>query len=360
MHREIPVKIKTVKSWPIVIGQGIINQTGDFINLDDYSSLVLVTDQTTERLYGEKVDAILGKNGRKTIRFPLANGESAKSPEEMARGYRFLLDNGIDRSTLIGVLGGGVAGDAGGYLAATYLRGIDYLQIPTTLLAQVDSSIGGKVGINFGGKKNMVGSFYQPKAIICDVDFLETLPAEEIKNGLAEIIKYGLAMDSDLFCQLEEKETTDFTPAELTDIIERCASLKTKVVMTDETERTGERAILNFGHTIGHALEAASGLTGRHGVAISVGMVAAAKISVRLGMLNGDCLARIERILTSFGLPTRTREVSASQLLTAIKFDKKISRGELNWVLLAGTGAGVVNCKVSEEVVTQVLAEVCQ
>ena len=360
MHEEIPVKINTVKSWPIIIGRGIIGQISDFIDLDACSSLVLVTDQVTERLYGEKVTGLLERTGKRVSRFPLVTGEAAKSFEQVARGYQFLLDNGIDRIALICVLGGGVVGDTGGYLAATYLRGIDYVQIPTTLLAQVDSSIGGKVGINFGGKKNMVGSFYQPKAIISDIDFLESLPPEEMRNGLAEVIKYGLAMDQDLFDQLEGKENTAFTPAELIRIIERCSSLKAGVVMADETERTGERAILNFGHTIGHALEATSGLEGHHGAAISVGMVAASKISALMGMLERQCLPRIEGILTKFGLPTRAPETSPSRLLAATRFDKKVSRGELNWVLLAGIGLGMVNYKVPEEIVTQALSEVCR
>jgi 3-dehydroquinate synthase len=359
MHEEIPVKIKTVKSWPIIIGRGIIGQIGDFIDLDACSSLVLVTDQVTERLYGEKVTGLLERTGKKVIRFPLATGEASKSFEQVARGYQFLMDNGVDRNALLCVLGGGVVGDVGGYLAATYLRGIDYVQIPTTLLAQVDSGIGGKVGINFGGKKNMVGNFYQPKAIISDIDFLESLPPEEMRNGLAEVIKYGLAMDQNLFGQMERKEKTAFTPAELIRIIERCSSLKARVVMADETERTGERAILNFGHTIGHAVEAVSGLEGHHGAAISIGMVAASIISVRLGMLEGQCLPRIEGMFTKFGLPTHTPEASP-QLLAATRFDKKVSRGELKWVLLAEIGRGVVNCKVPEKIVTQALSEVCR
>lgn len=360
MHQKIPLIIKTVRSWPIIIGSGIIDRIGDFIDLDAYSSLVLVTDPVTESLYGEKVTGVLERSGKKVARLTLASGEAAKSFEQVTRGYQFLMDNGVDRGALLCALGGGVVGDVAGYLAATYLRGISYLQIPTTLLAQVDSGIGGKVGINFGGKKNIIGSFYQPKAVISDTDFLKSLPPEEMHNGLAEVIKYGLAMDQDLFTRLERKKKAAFQPTELRHIIERCSSLKAKVVMADETERTGERAILNFGHTVGHALEAVSRLEGHHGAAISVGMVAASIISVRLGMLAPPCLPRIERVLTKFGLPTRASGTSPSQLLAATRFDKKVNQGELKWVLLAEIGHGVVNCRVSEEMVSQVLAEVCR
>ncbi|MFH0942227.1 MAG: 3-dehydroquinate synthase [Chloroflexota bacterium] len=357
---EIPCQITATRSWSVFIGRGLAGRIGDFIDLRPYSSLVLVTDQTTGRLYGDQVGTILEQSGKKVVKLSLTTGEAAKSFEHLAEGYRCLLENGIDRNALMVVLGGGVVGDVAGYLAASYLRGIDYLQLPTTLLAQVDSAIGGKVGINFGGKKNMVGSFYQPKAIISDIDFLKSLPPAEMRNGLAEVVKYGLAMDKDLFERLERKKDADFKPAELVSIIERCSALKARVVMADETERTGERAILNFGHTVGHALEAACGLEGQHGVAVSFGMVAASKISARLGMLAGDSLPGIGAVLNKFGLPTRTTRVSPPELLANIKFDKKVSGGEPRWVLLAEVGRGVVNCKVPEAVVSQVLSEVCR
>ncbi|MFA5316366.1 MAG: 3-dehydroquinate synthase [Dehalococcoidales bacterium] len=359
-HFEIPFKITATRSWPIVIGRGLSNRLNNFIDLKAYSSLVLVTDQITERLYGEAVGAVLEQTGKKVFRLTLGTGESAKSFERLDEGYRFLLESGIDRNALMVVLGGGVVGDIAGYLAASYLRGIDYIQLPTTLLAQVDSAIGGKVGVNFGGKKNMVGSFYQPKAIISDIDFLKSLPPAEIRNGLAEVVKYGLSMDKDLFERLDRKKDAELKPSELVPIIERCSALKAGVVMADETERTGERAILNFGHTIAHALEAACGLEGQHGAAVSIGMVAASKISARLGMLAGDCPPRIEAALAKFGLPTRSPLVSPPELLANIKFDKKASMGEPRWVLLAELGRSVVNCKVPEAVVSQALSEVCR
>jgi len=277
------------------------------------------------------------------------------------RGYQFLLENNIDRKGLICALGGGVVGDVAGYIAATYLRGIDYIQLPTTLLAQVDSSIGGKVGVNFGGKKNMVGSFYQPRAIIGDVALLKSLPPAEMRNGLAEVIKYALAMDEELFRLLDQKEEGKFTTAELKDIVMRCCRLKAGIVEADETERTGQRAILNFGHTVGHALEAATKFQGRsHGEAVAIGIVAAARISEQVGMLDQRNITKIENLLSKFGLPVYCQGVNPDELVEAIRFDKKTTKGQTGWILLKGIGKGVINQPVEEAVVRRVLKEICR
>jgi len=359
--QEIPVEIKVTRSLSIIIGSGVIGELSHLFDFSRYSSLILVTDVTTEKLYGQRVAAALKGSGKKVHIFTIPAGEDSKSLKQVERSYRFLIDSGADRNALLCVLGGGVVGDVGGYIAATYLRGVDYLQLPTTLLAQVDSSIGGKVGVNFSVKKNMVGSFYQPKAIISDVDFLKSLPKQEMRNGMAEVIKYGLAMDKDLFHKISRQKKGEFTPAELTDIIHRCAYLKAKIVEADETDRSGTRAILNFGHTVGHAVEATSAFRGqRHGEAVAIGMMAAAKISERLGMLSKENVAAVDTVLTRFGLPTRCPELSPDELLGAMRFDKKATRGQIKWVLLEGMGYGVVNCTVEQDVLTEVLAEVCQ
>lgn len=361
MHKKIPVEIKAVKSLPIIVGTGTSRNLSDFINFKGYSSIILVTDVTTDKLYGQQVMKALKATGKKVLPFTFPTGERSKSLKQIERGYQFLLDNGVDRHALLCVLGGGVVGDAGGYLASTYLRGIDYIQLPTTLLAQVDSSIGGKVGINFGSKKNMVGSFYQPRAIISDVAFLDSLPAKEMRNGMAEVIKYSLAMDKELFHAISNREKGNFTSPELIDIIERCSLLKAKVVETDETERSGERAILNFGHTVGHGIEATTRFKKHHhGEAIAIGMVAASKISEQLGMLSGESVDKIDKILAQFGLPTRCPGIPLLELLEAMQFDKKAIQGQLKWVLLEGIGRGIVNCTVAEDVVRKVLTEVCQ
>jgi 3-dehydroquinate synthase len=354
------IKIETVKQCPITVGDGIIKQLEKHFDFSGYSSIVLVTDTTVKRLYGQDVLAVLKATGKKVSLFALPVGERAKSLSTAERGYRFLLDNNIDRKGLICALGGGVVGDVGGYIAATYLRGIDYIQLPTTLLAQVDSSIGGKVGVNFSGKKNMVGSFYQPKDVVCDVALLKSLPPAERRNGLAEVIKYGLAMDEGLFRILDQKEG-EFTTAEMKEIVRRCCRLKAGIVEADETERTGQRAILNFGHTAGHALEATTKFKGQsHGEAIAIGMTAAARISQQLGMIDRSSVQSIENLLLKFGLPTSCQGINPDDLINAIRFDKKTTLGQTGWVLLNGTGKGVVNQVVAENLVRRVLKEICR
>jgi 3-dehydroquinate synthase len=355
------IKIQTVKRCPITVGEGIVNQLERYFDFSGYSSIVLITDTSVKRLYGQSVLPALKAAGKKVLLFTLPVGERAKSLSTAERGYRFLLENNVDRKGLICSLGGGVVGDVAGYIAATYLRGIDYIQLPTTLLAQVDSSIGGKVGVNFSGKKNMVGSFYQPRAIICDVALLKSLPPAEMRNGMAEVVKYALAMDEELFRILDQKRKEKFTTAELKDIVMRCGSLKAGIVEVDETERSGQRAILNFGHTVGHALEAATKFQGQsHGEAVAIGMIAAARISEQVGMLDQSNIHGIESLLLKFGLPTYCQGVNPDDLIAAIRFDKKTTLGETGWVLLKGIGKGVVNQPVAENVVRKVLMEICR
>jgi len=358
--KEYTIKLETVRQCPIIVGEGIINQLGRYFDFSGYSITVLITDTNVKRLYGQSVLQALKATGKRVSLFTLPVGERAKSLSTMERGYKFLLYNNIDRKALICTLGGGVVGDVGGYIAATYLRGIDYIQLPTTLLAQVDSSIGGKVGVNFGGKKNMLGSFYQPKAVICDVALLKSLPPAEVRNGLAEVIKYALAMDEELFRILDRKGE-EFTRAKLKDIVMRCGYLKAGIVETDETERSGQRAILNFGHTVGHALEAATKLQGlSHGEAVAIGMMAAARISGEVGMLDQSNVHSIEKLLLRFGLPTSCQGVNPDELLEAIRFDKKTTLGQTGWVLLKGIGKGVVNQPVAENIIRRVLRGICR
>lgn len=355
------IEVETVKRCPIIVGDGILNGLDGYFDFSGYSSIVLIADSSVKRRYGQYVMKALEATGKKVSMFTLPVGERAKSLRVATRGYRFLLENNVDRRALICTLGGGVVGDLGGYIAATYLRGIDYLQLPTTLLAQVDSSIGGKVGVNFGGKKNMIGSFYQPRAIISDVAFLKSLPPAEMRNGMAEVIKYALAMDEELFRILDQKGEKEFTTAELEDTVMRCCYLKAGIVEVDETERSGQRAILNFGHTVGHALEAATKLQGQsHGEAVTIGMMAAARISEQVGMLDQSNIHRIENLLLKFGLSTYCKGVNPDDLFEAIRFDKKTTLGQTGWVLLKGIGKGVVNQLVAENVVRRVLMEICQ
>jgi 3-dehydroquinate synthase len=355
------IKLETVRRCPIIVGDGILNRLKGYFDFSGYSAVVLITDTNVKRLYGRYMMKALKPTGKRVTIFTLPVGERAKSISTAERGYKFLLESNIDRKGLACTFGGGVVGDVGGYIAATYLRGIDYIQLPTTLLAQVDSSIGGKVGVNFGGKKNMVGSFYQPRTIACDVALLKSLPPAEMRNGMAEVVKYALAMDEELFRTLEQKRESEFNTAELKDIVMRCGYLKARVVEADETERSGQRAILNFGHTVGHALEAATKLHRlSHGEAVAIGITAAAKISEQVGMLEPGSVPIIEKLLLKFGLPTYCQGVNPDELITAIRFDKKTTLGETGWVLLKGFGQGVVNQPVAESLVRRALKEICR
>ncbi|MBA7621157.1 3-dehydroquinate synthase [subsurface metagenome] len=343
------IKLETSRQCPVTVGDGLIEHLEEHFDFSGYSSMVLITDTIVHRLYGRGVLATLKATGKKVSLFTLPTGERAKSLSTVERGYKFLLANNVDRKCLICALGGGVVGDTAGFIAASYLRGIDYLQLPTTLLAQVDSSLGGKVGVNFEGKKNMVGSFYQPTAVIADVALLQSLPPAEMRHGLAEVIKYAIAMDEGLYRILEHKEDNDFSAAELKDIVRRCCRLKAGIVEIDETEKTGQRA------------EAVSRFKGKsHGEAVAVGIVAAAKISQRLGILNPESVQAIQSLLAKFELPTSCPGVSPDALINAIRFDKKTTLGQTRWVLAKGIGKGITDQTVAEEVVRKVLKELCR
>jgi 3-dehydroquinate synthase len=360
MKASHTIKLDSSRFCPITVGKGIIEHLAEYFDFSGYSSLVLITDTVVNRLYGQSMLAALKAAGKKVSLFTIPTGEKTKSLGTVQRGYRFLLTNRVDRKGLVCALGGGVVGDTAGFIAASYLRGIDYIQLPTTLLAQVDSAIGGKVGVNFAGKKNMVGSFYQPRAIIADVALLETLPAAEMRNGLAEVIKYAAAMDEGLYRMLDDKADNKFSAKELEDIVMRCCRLKAGIVEIDEMEKTGERAILNFGHTVGHALEAVSGFKGSHGEAVAVGMVAAAMMSQHLGKLEHKDVERIQRLLEKFGLPVSCPGLNPEALSEAIRFDKKTTLGQTRWVLLEGIGKGITGQIVAEDTVKKVLKELCR
>jgi 3-dehydroquinate synthase len=355
------LRLETMRECPIIVGAGIMQHLERHLNLGSYSSVVIIADLQALELYGKTVKNSLAGADRPVFIFTPPAGEQAKSLEIVEQAYAFLMDNSIDRLALVCNLGGGVVGDLGGFVAATYLRGLDYLQVPTTLLAQVDAGTGGKVGVDFHGKKNLVGAFYQPRAVICDVELLHSLPETEKRNGLAEVIKYALAMNRDLMGMLERRAGLDFTDAEMADIVTRCIALKAGVVEMDETERRGPRAILNFGHTVGHAIEAVTGLyERRHGEAVAVGMAGAARMSRRLGILPTEDVDRIEALLLQFGLPTRCPGLNPDELAGAIYYDKKNRRGRTGWVLLQGLGTGVVNQEVPDDVVKGVLEEICR
>jgi 3-dehydroquinate synthase len=286
-------------------------------------------------------------------------GETSKSVKSVEKCYDELAAHRLERKSFIVALGGGVVGDLAGFVAATYLRGIPFVQVPTTLLAQVDSSVGGKVGVNLKAGKNLVGAFHQPRMVLCDLDTLRTLPMREYRAGLAEVIKYGIIYDAELFEELERKmeKLVRRELKVLAGVIARCCEIKAEVVAQDETE-SGLRAILNFGHTIGHALEAISNY-GKylHGEAISIGQVAAAKLSGEILGLPQRDVERIGNLFNRAGLPTNIglNEGQRKKLFATMKLDKKVSAGEIKFVLARRIGEVEFGQKVPNRLLEQVL-----
>jgi 3-dehydroquinate synthase len=264
-----------------------------------------------------------------------------KSPASLVRVWDFLAGQRLDRKGAVLAVGGGVIGDLGGFAAATFMRGIDCHQVPTTLLAMVDSSVGGKTGINLDAGKNLAGAFHQPRGVFIATDFLVTLPPREFASGMAEVIKYGLLGDADLFARLE-RTPLSVKSADLADVIRRCCAIKARIVEADEREQAteGGRALLNLGHTFGHAIEQATGYgTYRHGEAVAIGLAAAARLSERLGHLPAAGVARVEAVLAAHGLPVRlARPLTVASLDGAMRRDKKARAGALRFVILRRLG----------------------
>ncbi len=287
-------------------------------------------------------------------------GESSKSLESLGRVLDFLAGERMSRKGVLLVLGGGVVGDLGGFAAASFLRGIEYVQIPTTLLAMVDSSVGGKTGINLTAGKNLVGAFHHPQAVYVATDFLATLPAREFAAGAAEVIKYGLLGDAALFAQLEKSPITARS-AELPQVIRRCCEMKAAVVRADERETAAEggRALLNLGHTFGHAIEQVTGYgTYLHGEAVGVGLAAAARLSQALDYLSAADVARVDRVVAAHGLPTRLREkLSLPALMAAMQSDKKVRAGQLRFVVLKRLGEAATQGSIDLPLVDAVWRE---
>jgi 3-dehydroquinate synthase len=332
------------RSYPIFVGAGLLSAVGRFAaELELGRRCAVVTDDRVARLYAEPVLAALRSSGFDPLLICVPHGETSKSLKMVQAGCDELAAHRLERKSFIVALGGGVVGDLAGFLAAIYLRGIPFVQAPTTLLAQVDSSVGGKVGVNLKAGKNLAGAFHQPRFVLCDLRTLNTLPPREFRAGLAEVIKYGIIYDARLFARLERDlpRLLRRDAGVLAAVVARCCQIKAEVVRQDETE-TGLRAILNFGHTIGHAIENISGY-GKylHGEAISIGQVAAAKLSAELAGLPADDAARIESLFIRAGLPVALR-LSApdrARLLAAMQLDKKVSGGEVKFVLARGIGA---------------------
>jgi 3-dehydroquinate synthase len=358
--RIVHVPLKN-HSYAIKIGAGLLAHLGrECARLKLGARCAIVTDTNVGRKFAKPVYESLVKAGFEPALITVPAGEKSKRISIVEKCYDQLAAHHLERKSFIVTLGGGVVGDLAGFVAATYLRGIDFVQVPTTLLAQVDSSVGGKVGVNLKAAKNLVGAFHQPRLVLCDLDALKTLPEREFRAGLAEVIKYGIIYDAKLFAQLERDlpNLLKREPKTLSQIIARCCEIKAEVVGKDETE-TGLRAILNFGHTIGHAIENSSGY-GKflHGEAISIGQVAAAKLSQKILGLSANDVERIANLFQCAGLPVQIKlnAVQRKKLFAAMRLDKKVSGGEIKFVLARKIGNVEFEKKVPMDLIERVPA----
>lgn len=333
------------RSYPIHIGRGLLRQPELLLSHLGRKRAVIISNTTVAPLYLSRVSSLLEQNGIDVLPVILPDGEQYKNQEILNRIFDALLEHRCERSTPLIALGGGVIGDMTGFAAATYLRGVPFIQIPTTLLAQVDSSVGGKTGINHPLGKNMIGAFYQPKVVIADTDTLETLPDEELRAGVAEVIKYGLIRDLPFFEWLERNvEKLLARDAEaLQYAIARSCQNKAEVVAADERE-SGERALLNLGHTFGHAIENGMGYGAwLHGAAVAAGTIMAADLSRRLGWISSSDEERIRSLYVRAQLPLTAPALGKDKYLELMGLDKKVEGGKIRFILLKAIGHAVVS-----------------
>lgn len=344
--------------YRVMVGHGLLASVGQLLkDAGLEGNARLISDENVYRRYGLALEDRLLAAGFSVASFVVPPGEASKSLETAGRLYDWLIHVGTERRDLILALGGGVVGDVAGFVAATFLRGVRFVQLPTSLLAQVDSSVGGKVAINHPRGKNMIGAFYPPSLVVVDPATLASLPDRERVAALAEVAKMGVIMDESLFERLERdgSKLAQLDADTVEGVVARSIALKAQVVEQDEKE-AGLRAILNYGHTIGHAVEVASDyLTYRHGEAVAIGMVGAARLALRLGMVDAATVERQERLLEGFGLPAGCPGIPVDGLLEAMGRDKKASRGRLTWVLPERIGRVRIRRDVPMNIVRDVL-----
>lgn len=332
------------RSYPIYIGRNILDMVGELMRKKGLiGKVACVTNAIVGKHYISRTIASLKRAGFESSIIEIPDGEEYKSLESLSNIYDKLVENKIDRQSSIVALGGGVVGDIAGFAASTYLRGVPFIQIPTTLLAQVDSSVGGKTAVNHKQGKNLIGAFYQPKLVLIDADVLKTLGKRDLKAGFAEVIKYGIIRDSNLFSFLEKNHEDVLKLGDgLIFAVKSSCGIKAHIVEEDERE-SGIRAILNFGHTFGHAIETVTDYKElRHGEAIAIGMVAAARLSLKLGLCSKGVAERIEGLIENVGLPTKlssiSSHISANDLYKAMELDKKAAGGKIKFVLVHDIG----------------------
>ena len=348
------------RSYAIVVESGALATVGTRVRaLGVGSRAALVSDAAILALYGKTVVASLEGAGLAVTTVEVPEGEAAKRLDVAARCWDALLDAGLDRGSTVLALGGGAVGDVAGFVAATYMRGVNFVQLPTTVLAQVDASIGGKTAIDHPKAKNLIGAFHQPRLVLCDPATTRSLPQREFRSGLAEIVKHGIVLDAAYFAEVE-RDAPALLARDL-GVLERIigGSCRLKAAVVERDEREAElRAVLNYGHTIGHALEAATGYARfAHGEAVALGIAAEARLARRLGLASDETVARQERLLEAVGLPIRDASVDAAAVLDAIRRDKKARDGRVPFVLAPRIGAFQLHYDVTAEDIRSVLGE---
>ena len=349
-------------SYPIVINDGSLRHLGTFARGSvgkEPLRAVLVSNATVDELYGRLAQRSLEKSGFRVKRFLIGDGERFKSLRTAERLYGFLIAAGVERGDAIIALGGGVVGDLAGFVAGTYHRGVRFINVPTTLLAQIDSSVGGKTGVNHKLGKNLIGVFHQPSLVLIDQETLQTLPPRELKAGLCEAVKYGVIRDPDLFhwtvAAMDLLKKGD--PQATSHLIKRCCEIKADVVMQDERE-SGIRRVLNFGHTVGHALEAVTGYRRfLHGEAVGHGMRAAARVAEKFGILASEPRQAIDEAIMSVGSLPRTDDLALSGIIAAMRHDKKATAGRIVMVLPLGIGDVVIRSDVPPRTIKSALRD---
>ena len=345
------------RSYPIYIGTDVSLDNELYSKHIKTKKIALITNEQIADLYLSEISQTLNAFELKILVLP--EGETEKNLETVGKAVEFLSDNGIDRDSSIIAFGGGVIGDITGFVASSYMRGIKFLQVPTTLLAQVDSSVGGKTGVNISTGKNLIGAFYQPSAVIADTRYLNTLEPNRFSEGLAEVIKYGLIRDADFFAWIGKNTSRILTlePEVMAHLIERCCQIKAEIVSEDEREGS-VRAILNYGHTFGHAIESLTDYSVyTHGEAVSIGMVMAASMAERMGMLSQEDKKDITSLLESVNLPTRKPDLNRNDFLESMKRDKKVQDGEIRLILLESIGKAIISNDYPNEILMKTISE---
>lgn len=350
MKERLTVSYQKNPCYDIVLTNGFAELTEEFAEGYKNSRICIVTDTNVEPLYAAQVKEALAPCFDQVEVFVFPAGEEHKTLEEVQKLYAFLIEHHFDRNDMLAALGGGVVGDMTGFAAATYLRGIDFIQLPTTLLSQVDSSIGGKTGVDFDSYKNMVGAFHMPKLVYMNSDTLQTLEGRQYFSGFAEIMKHGLIRDSKYYEWLISNmyEICERDPMTLQQMIRRSCEIKKAIVENDPEER-GDRALLNFGHTIGHAIEKASGFSMLHGECVALGCVAAAYISWKKDLIPMEEFYEIRDMFVPFYLPISADELDVEQILSLTKSDKKMRGGQIRFVLLDRIGHAILDDTVTDE-----------